>query len=96
MAVWIFNNSSHQFSSLPPQYLISSPLEMHEVRKEDYMIKVGNYKDMSPYYNIELVDNVGLDLLDFPQRGIMLRLTKRIQSRGTNTEGLRREQRTLL
>ena len=27
MAVWVFNNSSHRFSSLPPQYLISSPLE---------------------------------------------------------------------
>ena len=26
------------------------------------MKKVGNYKDMSPYYNIELVDNVGLNI----------------------------------
>ena len=29
------------------------------------MKKVGNYKDMSPYYNIEQVYNVGLDLLVF-------------------------------
>ena len=46
---------------------------MRYVRQRDYVKKVGNYKDMSPYYNIELVDNVGLDLLDFQQRGIMLR-----------------------
>ena len=59
MAVWIFNNSSHQFSSLPPQYLIRSPLEMRYVRQRDYTKKVGNYKNMSPYYNVELVDNVG-------------------------------------
>ena len=56
------------------------------------MKKVGNYKDMSPYYNVELVDNVGLGILVFQQRGIMLRQTKRIQNRDTNTEGLRREQ----
>ena len=71
MAVWIFNNSSHQFSSLPPQYLISSPLEMRYVRQRDYVKKVGNYKDMSPYYNVQLVDNVEPNHLVSLQRGIV-------------------------
>ena len=76
MAVWVFNNSSHRFSSLPPQYLISSPLEMRYVRRRDYMKKVGNYKDMSPYYNIELVDNVGPRPFGFPTERYYVEIDK--------------------
>ena len=40
MAVWVHNNSSHQFSDLPPQYLVCNPSEMAEVRQNDYFKKV--------------------------------------------------------
>ena len=46
---------------------------MRYVRQRDYIKKVGNYKDMGPYYNIELWIMKDQDLLIFQQRGIMLR-----------------------
>ena len=57
-------------------YLISSPLEMRYVRQRDYMKKVGNYKDMSPYYNIELVDNVGPRPFGFPTERYYVEIDK--------------------
>ena len=43
MAVWVHNNSAHQFCYLPPQYLICAPDVMAKVRKNDYRKKVRNY-----------------------------------------------------
>ena len=60
MAVWVFNNSSHQFSELPPQLLICNPAEMHEVRKEDYMKKFHHYIDMNPYYRVSKLFHKGI------------------------------------
>ena len=58
MAVWVHNNSSHQFSDLPPQYLVCNPAEMAEVRQNDYK-KYPNYRYMRPYYSIEDIDEYG-------------------------------------
>ena len=58
MAVWVHNNSSHQFSDLPPQYLVCNPAEMAEVRQNDYR-KYPNYRYMKPYYSIENMDEYG-------------------------------------
>ena len=52
MAVWVHNNSSHQFCYLPPQYLISSPEVMAKVRRNDYRKKVRNYRAFLPYIRI--------------------------------------------
>ena len=56
------------------------------------MKKVGNYKDMNPYYRVEEVYNVGPRPFGFPTERYYVEIDKRIQSKGTNTEDLRREQ----
>ena len=60
---------------------------MHEVKKEDYMKKVGNFIDMSPYYSIELVDNVGLNIWFSNRERYYIEIDKRTQSRDTNSRG---------
>ena len=40
------------------------------------MKKLGNYKDMSPYYNIQLVDNVGPRPFGFPTERYYVEIDK--------------------
>ena len=55
------------------------------------MKKVGNYKDMSPYYNIELVDNVGASHFGFPTERYYIEIDKENPKQRYKYRSLRRE-----
>ena len=49
MAVWVHNNSTHRFSEIPPQTLITLPGQMGKMRKWQYLKNVWNYGYFQPY-----------------------------------------------
>ena len=76
MAVWVHNNSSHRFSQLPPQYLISAPGEMRRLRRKEYIQRVWNYGDFLPYLRIKQDRRMGKYPVGLPDEDYFVEVNK--------------------
>ena len=76
MAVWVHNNSSHRFSEIPPQTLITLPGQMGKMRKWQYLKNVWNYGYFQPYIQIKQDERRGKYPVALPDNRFYVEVNK--------------------